>query len=140
MELTRRKACFSLLLLSQALTKASEVPPLTSRAYRFEDLSTDREGQATYRDILEGRTHTGDYLEVHETVLEPDARPHPPHRHVGEEMFLVVSGTVEATVERKSTKLGPGSGLFVASNEEHGLRNVGSTAAQYFVITLGQKA
>jgi len=140
MELTRRKACASLLLLSRASAWASELPALASKAYRFEDLAAAKEEHVTYRDIMEGRTHTGDYLEVHETVLEPDARPHPPHRHVGEELFLVSSGTLEATIAGKSTRLGPGSVLFVASNEEHGVRNVGTTAAQYFVITLGQKA
>lgn len=140
MELNRRNACLSLLLLSQARSWASELPSLASKAYRFEDLSIDKESHAAYRDILEGRTHTGDYLEVHETVLEPGAAPHPLHHHVGEEMFLISSGTVEATVAGKTTKLGPGSAFFVASNDEHGLRNVGDTPAQYFVITLGQKA
>jgi mannose-6-phosphate isomerase-like protein (cupin superfamily) len=36
--------------------------------------------------------------------------------------------------------LGPGSVVFVASNEEHGIRNAGSTPAQYFVIALGKDA
>jgi len=43
-------------------------------------------------------------------------------------------------VAGKSTRLGPGSAFFVASNEEHGIRNIGLTPAQYFVIELGQKA
>ena len=140
LELNRRNACLSLLLLSRASAWASELPALASKAYRFDDLSVSKEEHVAYRDILEGRTHTGDYLEVHETVLEPDARPHPPHRHVGEELFLISSGTLEVTIGGKSTRLGPGSALFVASNEEHGIYNVGNKAAQYFVITLGQKA
>lgn len=140
MELNRRSACLSLLLLGQARAWAAELPSLASKAYRFEDLPVAREEHVTYRDILEGRMHSGDYLEVHETVLEPGAAPHPLHRHVGEELFLIASGTVEATVAGKSSVLGSGSVFFVASSDEHGLRNVGQTAAQYFVITLGQKA
>jgi len=140
MELTRRNACLSLLLLSQVRAWAEDLPALPSKVYRFEDLPVSKEDRVAYRDIMEGRTHTGDYLEVHETVMEPDARPHPPHRHIGEELFLISSGTLEATVAGKTTKLGPGSVFFVASNEEHGIRNAGMTAAQYFVITLGQKA
>ena len=140
MKPSRRTACLSLLLLSRASAWAAESPGLPSKAYRFEDLPVSREEQAAYRQIMEGRTHTGDYLEVHETVLEPNARPHPPHRHPGEELFLISSGMLEATVAGKSTKLGPGSAFFVASNEEHGIRNVGLAPAQYFVITLGQKA
>jgi mannose-6-phosphate isomerase-like protein (cupin superfamily) len=55
-------------------------------------------------------------------------------------MFLIIAGTVEMTISGKTTRLGPGSAAFVASNEEHGLRNAGSGPAQYFVVTLGSKA
>jgi mannose-6-phosphate isomerase-like protein (cupin superfamily) len=140
MDLTRRKACLSLVLLSRVSAWASQLAPLASKTYRFDDLPVTREKQAAYRHILEGRTRTGDYLEAHETVLEPNAMPHPPHRHVGEEMFLISVGTLEVTIAGKRTQLGPGSAFFVASNEEHSIRNVGSTAAQYFGITLGQEA
>ena len=140
MELTRRKACLSVLLLSRTMARASQLASLTSKTYRFEDLPVNKEKQVTYRDILEGHTRTGDYLEAHETVLEPNAMPHPPHRHVGEELFLISKGTLEVTIAGKRTQLGPGSAFFIASNEEHSIRNVGSAPAQYFGITLGQEA
>jgi quercetin dioxygenase-like cupin family protein len=35
--------------------------------------------------------------------------------------------------------LGPGSAAYVASNEVHGWRNVGTTRAQYFVLAIGAK-
>jgi quercetin dioxygenase-like cupin family protein len=130
----------SVLLVSQATVWASQPASLSSKTYRFEDLPVNKEKQATYRDILEGRTHTGDYLEAHETVLEPNAMPHPPHRHVGEELFLISKGTLEVTISGNRTRLGPGSAFFIASNEEHSIRNVGDTPAQYFGITLGQEA
>ena len=140
MNLTRRKAFLSIALLGRVTAWAAQLPSLKSKAYRFEDLPVDKQKEATYRDILEGRTRTGDYLEAHETVLEANAMPHPAHRHVGEELFVISSGTLEVTIEGKTTRLGPGSAFFVASNEEHGMRNVGSTPAQYFAITLGEKA
>jgi mannose-6-phosphate isomerase-like protein (cupin superfamily) len=140
MELTRRKACLSLALLSQVSAWASQLPSLHSKTYRFEDLPVEKEKEAAYRGILEGRTHTGDYLEAHETVLEPNAMPHPPHRHAGEELFLISGGTLEVTIAGRPATLGPGSAFFIASNEEHSIRNVGSVPAQYFGITLGEKA
>ena len=141
MNITRREACALLPALCAALSaSASENDTLQSAAYPFESLAVSKEPQASYRDILEGRTHTGDYLEAHETVLEPGAMPHPAHHHVGEELFLISSGTLEATIAGKKTVLGAGSAFFAASNVEHGLRNVGATPAQYFVVTLGQKA
>jgi mannose-6-phosphate isomerase-like protein (cupin superfamily) len=140
MNISRREAC-ALLSVICAPTSAfsSEKDELKSAAYPFESLPIVKEGQAVYRDILEGRTRTGDYLEAHETVLEAGASPHPPHQHVGEELFLISSGTIEATIAGKKTLLGSGSVFFVASNDEHTLRNVGATPAQYFAVTVGQK-
>ena len=141
MNISRRKVCALLPAMCAALSaSSSENDALKSAAYPFESLPVSKEGQAAYRDILEGRTRTGDYLEAHETVLEAGAMPHPAHHHAGEELFLISSGTLEVTIARKKTILGPGSAFFVASHEEHGLRNVGATPAQYFAVTLGQKA
>jgi quercetin dioxygenase-like cupin family protein len=140
MNITRRNACLLLPMLGSLKAWSSSETSLPTTVQPFESLRAEKDGQATFRSILEGHTHTGDYLEVHETVLEPSAAPHPPHRHVGEEMFLIMSGTVEITISGKAARLGPGSAAFVASNEEHGLHNAGSGPAQYFVITLGSKA
>jgi mannose-6-phosphate isomerase-like protein (cupin superfamily) len=140
MAITRRNVLRLLPLLGSIPGWSSSPDSLPTTVRRFEDLHAEKEDRATFRAILEGQTHTGDYLEVHETVLEPGAGPHPPHHHVGEEMFLVSSGTVEITINGKATRLGPGSAAFVASNEEHGLRNAGTGPAQYFVVTLGAKA
>jgi mannose-6-phosphate isomerase-like protein (cupin superfamily) len=140
MTLTRRNACLLLPLLGTIRAWSSDAHSLPTTVRAFDELHAEKDGRATFRSILEGQTHTGDYLEVHETVLEPNAAPHPPHHHVGEEMFLIVAGTVEITISGKATRLGAGGAAFVASNEEHGLRNAGTTPAQYFVVTLGSKA
>jgi mannose-6-phosphate isomerase-like protein (cupin superfamily) len=140
MNIGRRDACALLPALCASMSAVpSEKDALKSAAYPFESLPVAKEGQAVYRDILEGRTRRGDYLEAHETLLEAGAMPHPPHHHTGEELFLISSGKLEATIAGKKTILGPGSVFFVASNQEHSLRNVGATPAQYFVITVGEK-
>ena len=92
----------------------------------FEELRPEKEPTPT-RPSSRAAPTRGDYLEVHETVLEPRRDP-PTHHHVGEEMFLIIGGTVEIT-SCKATRLGPGSSAFVAANEEHGLRNAGSGPA-----------
>ena len=46
-------------------------------------------------------------------------------------------GTVEITVNGTSYRLGPGSVGFVRSNDEHGIKNTGTTPASYFVVAVG---
>ena len=122
------------LMVSQAL--GASVPTLTSRSYPFADLPAHKSGQNVSRAVLNGLTHEGCSIEVHETNLAAGQMPHPPHRHPHEEMFLIREGTLEVTVNGKSSRLGPGSVAFIASNDLHGARNVGSGHAQYFVLAI----
>ena len=75
---------------------------------------------------------------MHETELAPGGRPHPPHHHAHEEMVMVREGTIEVTIGGNSANLGAGSVAYVASNEEHGWRNVGAGRARYLVLALGR--
>ena len=94
-------------------------------------LAGSGEREESIRAILKGKTHKGLTIETHETELAPGMAPHAPHHHVHEEMIFIREGTLEVTITSKSQKLGPGSVAFVASNEEHGWRNVGTTQARY---------
>jgi quercetin dioxygenase-like cupin family protein len=130
-----------LTLLLPALAAAgaeAQKPVLASRTYRFEDLPVRTNGENRSRAVLNGDTHTGFPIEMHMTELAPGLAPHPPHHHAHEEMIMIHEGTLEVTISGRSTTIGPGSSAFVASGEEHGWRNVGTTRAQYFVVALGQ--
>jgi len=140
MILSRRDCCLLLSAFAPALGMGAEGTSLTSKAARFEDLPARKEGGNEFRPVLEGETHAGCPLEVHESLLAPGNMPHSAHHHLHEEMFLVREGTIEATINGKATRLGPGSVAFMASNAEHGIRNVGTTPAQYFVIAIGKDA
>jgi len=63
---------------------AGEKDKLASGVFQFDKLPVQKSEGAAFRHILEGQTATGDYLEIHETVLEPGGAPHPPHHHDGE--------------------------------------------------------
>jgi quercetin dioxygenase-like cupin family protein len=117
---------------------AGQSQVLASQMHRYEDLIVQVNGPNRGRPILEGQTHAGVPIELHETELAPGQMPHPAHHHVHEEMILVREGTMEVTIAGKSAKLGPGSVGFVASGEEHGWRNVGTERARYFVLALGR--
>lgn len=137
MTCSRRELCVWLPALVASTGLAAEGASLVSKTFRFEDLPVNTSGENRYRPILEGTTHEGWRLEAHETDLAPGGMPHPAHRHRQEEMFLIREGTVEVTIAGRSARLGPGGVAFIASNEEHGIRNAGSTHAEYFVLALG---
>jgi mannose-6-phosphate isomerase-like protein (cupin superfamily) len=114
---------------------------LPSASYAFETLTAHTAASgAQVREILKGKLATGESLETHATTLPPGAMPHPPHHHVHSEMFFMREGTLELTVNGKTYPLGPGSVGFVRSNDEHGVKNVGTTPANYFVVEIGPGA
>jgi quercetin dioxygenase-like cupin family protein len=138
MDLSRRNLCLLLPALAAARASAVGESSLPTTVKRFEDLNAETSDGNSFRPILEGTTHEGFPIEAHQTELAAGSMPHAAHRHKHEEMFLVREGTVEVTVSGKGTRLGPGGVAYIASNEEHGIKNVGSTAARYFVIALGK--
>jgi len=143
MEISRRRLCqvLPMLLTPSALTAAAQDnnQPIQSFALRFDQMQAHTNGSNTARPILNGVTHAGAHLEVHETVLAPGAMPHPPHHHTHEELFLISKGTLEVTIAGKATTIGPGSAAFIHSGEEHGIRNTGQEPAQYFVVAIGNE-
>lgn len=127
-----------LALFATALAARAQQPALPSKTYKYEDLPVrpSGNGQNKSRPVLDGKTHTGFRVEMHETELGPGLAPHPPHQHVHEEMVIVNEGTIEVTIGTAVSQLGPGSVAYVESNIEHGWRNIGKTRARYYVLTL----
>lgn len=138
MNYSRRDLTLLLPALAGA-TAAAQNETIPSKTYNFPDLAVRPSGKNSTRPVLRGATHTGFPIELHETELGPGQAPHPPHHHVKEEMVLIREGTLEVTIAGKVSTLGPGSVAYVASGEEHGWRNIGSTPAHYFVLALGQE-
>jgi quercetin dioxygenase-like cupin family protein len=53
--------------------------------------------------------------------------------------MCIREGTLEFDNNGKPERIGPGGVVFAASNVMHGLKNVGDTTAQYFVIAIGRE-
>ena len=144
MALTRREACSLIPALLAAGAGASDLDarnsPLPSAVFSFESMPVQESDHAQFRNIMKGTLATGEHIEAHETTLPPNGAPHPPHHHVHSEMWLIREGTVELTIAGATHRLGPGGLGFVRSNEEHGIRNVGTVPATYFVIAIGPGA
>jgi len=140
--LTRRGFCslFAAALAPSAPQQQAQ-PALSSLALPYEQLPvrTTQAGQS--RAILKGKLSTGEEIEMHHTTLNPGGSPHPTgHKHVYAEMWLIREGTLEFSVNGRSTRLGPGSVAFASSEDFHAVKNVGSTPANYFVVAVGPGA
>ncbi len=115
-------------------------PVLTqAKAFRFGELPVVKTNNGESRAVIRGVLPTGEAVEMHETMLLPGHEPHPPHQHKHSEFMLIREGSVEFNIAGKMQKIGPGGVGFAASNVLHGLKNVGTTPANYFVIAIGRE-
>ncbi len=137
MNCSRRDLALLLPAAAAAQEKPAAKTALPSKCFKYEDLPVKENGQNKGRAVLNGATHSGFIVEMHLTELGPGMAPHAPHKHVHEEMVMLQTGTLDVTIEGKTTRLTPGSVCYVASNELHGWKNAGTDRAQYFVIALG---
>jgi quercetin dioxygenase-like cupin family protein len=108
---------------------------LRSSIFEWDKLEAKPTKVGARRQILESPTVTCAKLEAHATTLNAGEVPHPAHHHPQEEIVVVKEGSVQATLNGiAQPAAGPGSIFYFASNEEHGLKNVGGTMATYYVI------
>ena len=140
MTYSRRDMCLLIATLAAARDVGAGNTSLPGKAYPYTEMHMQKNGENEFRPILSGELHTGCYVEVHQTRLAPGSMPHPAHHHLHEEMFMIREGTIEMALNGKTTQLGPGSVGFAGSNDEHGLRNAGTTPAEYFVVAFGKDA
>jgi len=73
---------------------------------------------------------------MHQTVLGPGVASHEPHKHVHEEIMIVLDGTLETYVEGKTDIAEKGAIIYYGSNQMHRARNAGTVPARYYVIEL----
>jgi XRE family transcriptional regulator, regulator of sulfur utilization len=109
-------------------------PLMNSSVFEWSDIAVKQTKYGARRDVFESPTATLDQLECHVTTLNVGEAPHPPHQHPEEALVVVKEGTIEVTQNGATKRAGPGSLIFEASNEPHGMRNVGQTPATYYVI------
>ena len=119
---------------------AADKPLPESGSWTFDSLKANAspDGHVT-RPVIRGVTATGEAVEVHETMLPAGQMPHPPHKHRHSEFLFIRDGDLEFTSGGKTSRIGPGSVAFNGSNVMHGLKNVGTTPANYFVIEIGRR-
>lgn len=137
MKITRRDifvAFIATLATAAVFTAAGQKPIMGSTVVDWNSIKAQPTSYGSVRPFFSSPTATLENLEVHVTTLNPGRQPHAPHHHPNEEMIIIQQGTVETLSNGLWKRVGPGSVIFNASNQEHGLRNVGSEPAVYHVI------
>jgi quercetin dioxygenase-like cupin family protein len=119
---------------ASALAQQKPAEKLHSISYDWTALEAKPNAYGAVRPVVRAPTSTLEELEMHITTLNPGQTSHAPHQHPNEELIILREGTVEALVHGDWKKLGPGSIIFQASNELHGIRNVGTGPATYHVV------
>jgi quercetin dioxygenase-like cupin family protein len=140
MNISRRDLGLLLPALTSVAIAQSVAPPkpsvLPSKIYHTERIPYTGDDRKKGRRFFLGTTHTGFNLEMHETILGPGEISHPPHKHVNEEIIVILEGTLEANIENKTETATAGSVTFFATNQMHNFRNVGAGHCRYYVIEL----
>jgi mannose-6-phosphate isomerase-like protein (cupin superfamily) len=112
----------------------------TSNVIPYEQLAViQMPNGGTMRRVMSGVLPTGEFIEIHETMLPAGKMPHPPHKHPNTEVLFIQQGKLEYLDDGKGVPVGPGGIVFSASNLMHGLKNVGDTPASYIVVSVGRQ-
>ena len=111
-----------------------------SRVFRFKDLPVVKQDNGgIQRPVMAGTLPTGEFIEIHETVLPAGKTPHPPHHHPNSEWLFIQTGKLEYNDNGRMVPVGSGDIVFSASNVSHGLNNVGTTDATYIVFSVSKQ-
>ena len=141
--ITRRDIGVALIAITGtlAIAGAQQAPPaiLGSRTFDWDAMTKKDVAYGSTRAFFRAPTATLAELEMHVTTLNPGETSHAPHQHVNEELIIIKEGTIETLSLGVWKKVGPGSVIFNASNDLHGVKNIGTGPATYHVINWKQK-
>jgi quercetin dioxygenase-like cupin family protein len=136
--ITRRDvavAAIAVLLTVCVIGRAEQNPSLQKSAvFDWNSIPAKPTESGSVRLFFKGPTATLDSLDIHVTTLEPGKAPHPPHKHLNEELVIIKEGTLEVLENGDRKRAGPGSVLFIALNQLHGIRNPGPGTVTYYVV------
>jgi predicted alpha/beta superfamily hydrolase/quercetin dioxygenase-like cupin family protein len=108
---------------------------LTGRVYHWAELDAKKDSSRDRREIVDGRTHDLNSLEIHASTLDPGKAPHPPHKHADmEELVIVKEGRLRCTIGGITSILGPGGIAVALPGDMHGFENAASSRTTYYVL------
>jgi cation diffusion facilitator family transporter len=105
---------------------------LSDAVLTISEARTTHEPFGEVRMYFEGATDLLKELNVGSLLLEPGMRPHPPHMHPEEELWLVAEGAGVIQLGDEVKQVGPGVMMYCAGNKLHGIENTGSSPMLFY--------
>jgi mannose-6-phosphate isomerase-like protein (cupin superfamily) len=136
---TRREFTLILLTILTAAglaiqAQSDKTAGMTSIAMEWASIEAKTNATGSSRKFFEGPTDNLEVLECHASTLNPGATNHVILKRPNDEVIIVKEGTIEAYVNDKWVRVGPGSVIFNAANVPQSMRNPGDSPATYHVI------
>ena len=87
-----------------------------------------------YAKIFVDETLGAEKLRMHISVIDPGMRAHDPHQHEGEEIYYILEGEAEVSIEDENFLVNANTAVFVTPDKIHGIKNAGNSILKYMVI------
>ncbi len=119
-----------------AQAQGKRVPNATWNLAELKVTDADYEGKPTGKAavFIDGETAGTRSMHVGRFLLNPGAEPHPPHRHVEEELLIVTRGSGEIYCNGKTYPVKPGAVMYTDPNVEHGIKNTGDRPIEFYWV------
>jgi len=128
------------IFFTMTLTAFTQLQPVGSGVFHWNDLPVKKETQRESRKILEGTTNEFEYFEIHATTQMKGAMPRPAHTQKDiEELIIIKEGTLKCSIGNKTAILGKGSVLIIPPLESQVFENTGDGPLTYYVLMFRSK-
>ena len=117
-----------------AFAQSAAKPLMRSSVFNWSSLKVEPTKVGERRSVCDAPTVTLDRFESHITTINPGEVPHAPHQHPEEELMILKEGTLEVVQNGQTNRVETGGMIFCASGEMHGMRNIGTNRATYYVV------
>ncbi len=121
-------------LVAVAFAQTPAKPVIKTAVFDIDKIESKSAVYGSKKQLFDGRTTMLEMFECHTSTVNPGQATHPPRPQVDEELVIVKEGTLETQVDGQAVRVGPGSVIFAASGDPHGVKNAGDVSATYYVI------
>jgi len=134
------KILFICLLHIITINAFTQMQPVLSGVFHWNDLPVTKGDHREGRKITAGTFNEFDYFEIHATTQEKGALPKPAHAQKDrEELIIVKEGQMKCTIGNQTKIIGPGSVLLIPPLEMQTFENVGNSSLTYYVFAFRSK-